>query len=105
MKHKGSAPSFFRKAQRIVHIIFNKPDTTTIHNQVELEDSIAKMRSDLSAAVSCIIKMGKVLVSQDTRMYIADTLMPFISENLPSLHHRVKKCYSLVLVAVKLVNY
>lgn len=69
VKHEGSVPSFSRKAQRIVHVIFNKPDTTTTHNQVELEDSIVRMRIDLSAAVSCIIKMGKVLVSEDTRMY------------------------------------
>lgn len=93
----------YRKAQRIIHIIFNKPDEVP-KNQVALDDRMSQLRMDISSALPYIIKMAQILTSDEARKYVAECIMPLVSHHLHNVHHRVAKCYTLVFVAAKLVS-
>lgn len=94
----------FRYAQRIVHVPFFAPQDSDDTEQLDYEHCLNSMRSLASSSIGAIISLGSHLVSESTKRYIKDELLPLITKNMPSAHHRVKKCYALVLVAAKLVR-
>ena len=94
-----------RNAQRIVHIPFYPPmENSNDADQLENEEKMLKIRTTTSKAIGYIIALREALKAQETREYIGNHLLPYISRYMPSVHSRPRKCYALVLVAARLVS-
>lgn len=57
-----------------------------------------------SQSVGKIISMASDFVSVATKTYLGECLLPLIGAKLPSVPHRLRKCYGLVLVSARLVS-
>ena len=94
-----------RNAQRIVHIPFFEPlPVEDEAKQIHIEDSYHSCRNAASSSIGFIIGLKDRLLSPRSRSYIGELLLPFVSSNMPNVHHRTKKSYALVLLAAKLVS-
>lgn len=95
----------YRNVQRIVHIPFFEPiHISNNARQLEVEDAIIECRKACSSGVGHLIDFRESLVSPVTREYMGKYLLPFISQYMPNVHYRVKKCYALVIMAAALVS-
>ena len=94
-----------RNVQRVIHVPFYTPVIASSDGeQLILEERMSITRQNASAAIGHIIRMKKPLLShvQEMREHIGQSLLPFVSANLPGVYFRVKKCYALVLAAGRL---
>ena len=95
-----------RKAQRVVHIPFFEPlPVENESRQIHIEDSYHTCRKASSSAIGFMINLKDHLLSSRNRSYIGQFLLPFVTSHMPNVHHRTKKSYALVLLAVKLVSH
>ena len=95
----------YRKAQRIVHIPFFEPlPVEDEARQIHIEDSYHACRKAASSSIGFMISLKEGLLSSTSRMYIGEYLLPFVSCNMPNVHHCAKKSYALVILAAKLVG-
>ena len=98
--------SHYRSAQRIVHIPFFAPSKPVSPSEHAKHEALLKeARSDASAAVGEIIRMGDHLVSASVQDHMKSQILPFVIQHTPSLHYRVQKCYALAQTAAELVSY
>ena len=69
-----------------------------------LEEKMASARSPAAAAIRHILTIRVPLVSERMQQYIGQHMLSFVSNHLPYVHFRVKKCYALVLATGNLVR-
>lgn len=75
-----------------------------MQGHIDFEDLLTKAHSESSGAIGYITSLATLVVSKSARNYMKKILLPFVANHLPSVHLRVQKCYSLVIVAARLVG-
>jgi hypothetical protein len=94
-----------RKVQRIIHIPFFKAECVISEAEhIQIDDKLVQTRGSLSSCIGYLISLREALTSPISRNFIGENLMPFISQHMPSVHYRLKKCYALILASARLVS-
>ena len=95
----------YRNSQRIVHIPFFAPTTSTSPSNLRrCEMQLKQARKDASASFGTLIALGESIMAEENQKYLDDTALPLVAASLPGLHFRVQKCYALLLIATKTVS-
>jgi hypothetical protein len=93
-----------RKVQRIIHIPFFKAECVISEAEhIQIDDKLVQTRGSLSSCIGYLISLREALTSPISRNFIGENLMPFISQHMPSVHYRLKKCYALILASARLL--
>jgi len=88
-----------------VHIPFFEPIPVDDEaKQIHVEDSYHACRKVASSAIGFFIRLRDCLLSPKNRAYLGEFLLPFVSGHLTNVHHRAKKSYAIILLAIKLVG-
>ncbi|XP_065908179.1 uncharacterized protein [Dysidea avara] len=70
---------------------------------MDTENTLSKARKESSSAIGYITSLATYLVTESAQEYRKNVLFPFVAKQLPNVHMRTQKYYTLVLLAAKLL--